>query len=709
MMHSVAKVLIIEDDDVIAQGMARHLTAAGFDAVGVANGETGLARLRYEQPDVCVLDLMLPGIDGWRVIEQARSEGIGTPIVVVSARGTEHDRINALELGADDYLVKPFSMKELAARVAAAARRGTRAQEPRRGDEIKVEELRLDPRNVQAYVDGASAELTPTEFRLLYALALDQGRVLTRDELLQRVWGRRASHRDRTVDVFVRKLREKIDAARRGTPSSRRATASATSSTPRRSSCSAAGVEEHERAARDPIGRGRALRDDESSVTAGTLIVCTSKPTCSSAARPVGLGLLGRVGHRHVHGRVRAGGDVQREGFTPLELRFPAAATGRSPGRCGSLEGTYLTAARRPASASCSAAPTSSAPSTSGTVAADPGPVVAAWVVAPPASSSSDPQPAATSARPSMTASSASDHGPSVGRRRALPVCSGNAIDRNSTSRARRGSRASRPGCSRRRAGVWDPITLEFLSSPPLRSRASTSKPAWSSACRASSSRRPVTFGTAASAAGIGAGRDVELDGVAALDLGARRLRLRDHLALRLVRGHVLDARLEALGRERASPRRRAPCRRRPAPSPARAAPSSFGRVVVPAAASSRPAGSSSSLRPSPRSAALSPVVASLPGAGFCATTVPAGSLEGTETNWPRDRRPRASPSPPTRSCRPRRARSPACRPSRRRARPCRPRPALLRRPASARRRFRPSCPRTPPPHRTRSPPRSRR
>ena len=211
MIHRMAKVLIIEDDDVIAQGMARHLSAAGFDAVGVANGETGLARLRYEQPDVCVLDLMLPGLDGWKVIEQARGEGIGTPILVVSARGTEHDRIHALELGADDYLVKPFSMKELAARVGAAARRGTRAQDPRRGEEIVVEELRLDPRNVQAYVDGSSAELTPTEFRLVYTLALDQGRVLTRDELLQRVWGRRASHRDRTVDVFVRKLREKID------------------------------------------------------------------------------------------------------------------------------------------------------------------------------------------------------------------------------------------------------------------------------------------------------------------------------------------------------------------------------------------------------------------------------------------------------------------------------------------------------------------
>lgn len=205
------KVLVIEDDEIIAQGMVRHLQAGGFDAVWVGKGEQGLARLRYERPDVCVLDLMLPGLDGWKLIETARAEGIGTPIVVVSARGTEHDRVHALEIGADDYLVKPFSMKELVARVAVAARRGVRPQETRRGEEVVVEELRLDPGNVQAYVDGESAELTPTEFRLLYALSLEQGRVLTRDELLQRVWGRRAAHRDRTVDVFVRKLRDKID------------------------------------------------------------------------------------------------------------------------------------------------------------------------------------------------------------------------------------------------------------------------------------------------------------------------------------------------------------------------------------------------------------------------------------------------------------------------------------------------------------------
>jgi DNA-binding response OmpR family regulator len=119
--------------------------------------------------------------------------------------------VHALEIGADDYLVKPFSMKELVARVQAAARRGARPAEVQRGGAIELEELRIDPREVQAYVHGESAELTPTEFRLLYALGLERGRVVTRDELLQMLWGRRHTYRDRTVDVFVRKVREKID------------------------------------------------------------------------------------------------------------------------------------------------------------------------------------------------------------------------------------------------------------------------------------------------------------------------------------------------------------------------------------------------------------------------------------------------------------------------------------------------------------------
>src|SRR5262245_47003035 len=128
--------------------MADHLRAAGFGAIAVAGGEVGIARLRYENPDVCVLDLMLPGLDGWRLIETVRAEGIGTPIVVVSARGTEHDRVHALEIGADDYIVKPFSMKELVARVRAAARRAIRREETPRREPIEIEELRTAQRAV---------------------------------------------------------------------------------------------------------------------------------------------------------------------------------------------------------------------------------------------------------------------------------------------------------------------------------------------------------------------------------------------------------------------------------------------------------------------------------------------------------------------------------------------------------------------------------
>ena len=226
--------LIIEDDDVIARGMARHLETAGFDTVGVANGETGMARLRYERPDVCVLDLMLPGIDGWRVIEQARDEGIGTPIIVVSTRGTEHDRVHALEIGADDYLVKPFSMKELGARVRAAARRGVSAAERRAGETRSSSRssgsTRTTSRGGSTEKErGANADRVPAP---LHARARAGSRAHPR-RALQRVWGRRATHRDRTVDVFVRKLREKVDRrAPADTTSSTRATAWATSSSP---------------------------------------------------------------------------------------------------------------------------------------------------------------------------------------------------------------------------------------------------------------------------------------------------------------------------------------------------------------------------------------------------------------------------------------------------------------------------------------------
>src|SRR5207237_10128859 len=113
-----------------------------------------------ERADVVVLDRMLAARDAWSVIESARAEGIPTPIVVVSARGTEHERVHALEIGADDYLVKPFSMNELVARVRAASRRAMRHDDTPRGDPVEIEELRIDPREVPAFVDGENAELT---------------------------------------------------------------------------------------------------------------------------------------------------------------------------------------------------------------------------------------------------------------------------------------------------------------------------------------------------------------------------------------------------------------------------------------------------------------------------------------------------------------------------------------------------------------------
>src|SRR3954469_9193729 len=138
---SMAKVLIVEDDAVIADGMRRHLAQAGFDALVVAKGDQGLARLRFERPDVLVLDLMLPGRDGWSLIEAARAEGIPTPIVGASARGTEPDRVHALEIAAEDYPVKPFSMKELVARVRAASRRALRREETPGGGAVGIEGL----------------------------------------------------------------------------------------------------------------------------------------------------------------------------------------------------------------------------------------------------------------------------------------------------------------------------------------------------------------------------------------------------------------------------------------------------------------------------------------------------------------------------------------------------------------------------------------
>ena len=164
---------------------------------------------------------MMPGTDGWGVIEQMRAEGIDTPVIVLSARSSEHDKVHTLGIGADDYLVKPASMRELVARVEAALRRSGRSGTPlvpdREEEAIEAPGIRIDFLTHRALIETepgvwVDSELTVREFRLLVTLARVRGRVLSRDELQQRVWGTPHRPRDRIVDVCVRKIREKLDA-----------------------------------------------------------------------------------------------------------------------------------------------------------------------------------------------------------------------------------------------------------------------------------------------------------------------------------------------------------------------------------------------------------------------------------------------------------------------------------------------------------------
>lgn len=214
-------VLIVEDDPVLQQVMRRHLSAAGFDVEAVADGDRALRKLRYERPDVVVLDLMIPGTDGWALLEQVRADGDTIPIIVLSARSAEYDKVHVLERGADDYMTKPASMRELVARVKTNVRRSQIAPSTTGDEVIDVPGLRIDPMRQQVLVrtesDGddpaawSDAGLTVKEFRLLWTLACSPGRAMSRDELQQRVWGIPYRPRDRSVDVCVRKIREKVD------------------------------------------------------------------------------------------------------------------------------------------------------------------------------------------------------------------------------------------------------------------------------------------------------------------------------------------------------------------------------------------------------------------------------------------------------------------------------------------------------------------
>ena len=205
------RILVVEDDAVIASAITAYLRAAGYEVDAVDDGLKALRRIRYASPDAIVLDLMLPGTDGWQVIESVRADGVEAAVVVVSARVSERDRVHALRMGADDYLCKPFGMPELVARVESALRRTAGGFQSTNGGPIEQPGLVIDSELRRVFVDGEDAGVTVLEFRLLHAMASEEGRALTRDQLRRRVWGMPHTKRDRSVDVCVRKLRAKLD------------------------------------------------------------------------------------------------------------------------------------------------------------------------------------------------------------------------------------------------------------------------------------------------------------------------------------------------------------------------------------------------------------------------------------------------------------------------------------------------------------------
>jgi len=208
----VTRVLVVEDDPDIAQLVAHYLEKAGFSADLLANGRDAIAAIAARPPDVIVLDLMLPQVDGLEICRVVRGNAAtaAIPIIMLTARAEESDRIVGLEIGADDYLAKPFSPNELVARVRALVRRAQRVAPAAGGRPVNYGSVAVDPERHTVTDNGAAVTLTAKEFMLLEYLLQHRGRVLSRDVLLTDVWGYRYTGGTRTVDVHVRRLREKI-------------------------------------------------------------------------------------------------------------------------------------------------------------------------------------------------------------------------------------------------------------------------------------------------------------------------------------------------------------------------------------------------------------------------------------------------------------------------------------------------------------------
>ncbi len=205
----MSRILVVEDDPAILRGLVDNLKFESHEVLTARDGETGYGLVREKKPELIVLDLMLPKLSGYEVCRRLRGEGNTTPILVLTARGEETDRVLGLDLGADDYVTKPFSVRELLARVRALLRR---AHPPKAlPDQLRFDDVVVDFRRYEAQKGGKPLELTRKEFGVLRLLAARPGEVITRDELLNEVWGYESYPTTRTVDNHIASLRTKLE------------------------------------------------------------------------------------------------------------------------------------------------------------------------------------------------------------------------------------------------------------------------------------------------------------------------------------------------------------------------------------------------------------------------------------------------------------------------------------------------------------------
>lgn len=212
----MTRLMVIEDDPDIVELLRYNLEKEGFEVLSEEDGEAGLRALQKEPCDLLILDLMLPQLSGLEICREVRRDPTleRLPVIMLTARGEETDRIVGLELGADDYVAKPFSVREMVARVKALLRRAHRQVDERGASErvLRIDDLVVDPTSFAVTKGGAAVELTALEFRLLHYLASRPNRVFSRDQLLDAVWGTERFVTPRSVDVYIRRLREKIEA-----------------------------------------------------------------------------------------------------------------------------------------------------------------------------------------------------------------------------------------------------------------------------------------------------------------------------------------------------------------------------------------------------------------------------------------------------------------------------------------------------------------